>query len=107
MADFIAKFTYSNIIELVGIADTTKSTKEVETEGDGTTTKMLEDGNLHGEQWILYVDKALNKNGSGAGMMLISPEEHKIHCALIFGFQASKQQGRVQSTNSGVKVESE
>ena len=55
-------------------------------ERDGTITKRLEDGDLNGEQWILYVDEASNENKSGAGMMLISPEGHKICCALHFGF---------------------
>ena len=34
------------------------------------------------------MDGASNENGSGVGMMLISPERHKIHCALHFGFWA-------------------
>ena len=42
-------------------------------------------------QWTLYVDGASNENGSGASMMLISPERHKIHCALCFKFHASNK----------------
>ena len=57
-----------------------------------TTTKMIEDSDQHKEQWILYVDGALNKNRSGADMMLLSLEEHKIYCALHFGFQASNNE---------------
>ena len=44
------------------------------------------------EQWVLYVDGASNENGSGANMMLITPERHKIHCALHFGFAASNNE---------------
>ena len=59
---------------------------------DKIAGKRLEDGDLHGEQWILYVDATSNKNGSGAGMMLIIPKKHKMHCAQYFGFQASNNE---------------
>ena len=39
------------------------------------------------EQWTQYFDGASNDTGSGAGMMLISPEGQKIHCAICFGFK--------------------
>ena len=57
LADFIAKFTYSNTTEVAGIIDIVEATKEVEMGRDRTTTKRFEDGNLHGEQWIFYVDQ--------------------------------------------------
>ena len=40
------------------------------------------------EQWTLYVDDASYNTRPGAGMMLISPGGHKIHCAIRFGFKA-------------------
>ena len=66
--------------------------------------KRIEDGDLHGEQWILYVDGASNENGSGAGTMLISPEEHKIHCALCFRFQASSNEAEYEAFLEGLRL---
>ena len=40
------------------------------------------DNDRDAEQWTLYIDDASNENGSGSGMMLISPEGHKIYCVL-------------------------
>ena len=64
LADFIVEFTYSNAIEVAGTTDIAKAAKEVEMEKNKTTAKKLKDGDLHGEQWILYVDGASNENGS-------------------------------------------
>ena len=38
------------------------------------------------------MDDTFNDTGSRAGIMLISPEEHKIHCALCVGFKASNNE---------------
>ena len=65
--------------------------KKVEMERDEITTKRLEDGDPNEEQWILYVDEALNENGLEAGMMLISLEGRKIHYALCFRFQSNNE----------------
>ena len=59
--------------------------REVSTEKDIRSAARPEDSS----PWILYVDDASNNNGSGAGMMLISPEGHKIHYALCFEFLMS------------------
>ena len=58
------------------MTDNAEAAKMVET-GNGETPVVRQ---KDVEQWILYVDDASNKNGSRAGMMLISPEGHKIHC---------------------------
>ena len=92
LVDFITEFTYSNTTEVAGTIDIVEAMKKVEMEKDKTAAKRFEDDNWHGEKWILYIDGASNKNGSGVGMMLISPKEHKIHCALRFGFQASNNE---------------
>ena len=44
------------------------------------------------EQWTLYVDDASNDTRFGASMMLISPEGHKIHYIIRFGFKASNNE---------------
>ena len=48
-------------------------------------------------KWGLYVDGSSNDGGLGADLILISPEGHRMHCALRFGFKASnnvKNEGR-------------
>ena len=38
-----------------------------------------------------------NNNGSRAGMMLISPEGHKIYYAIHFGFKASNNEAEYEA----------
>ena len=38
------------------------------------------------------MDDNSSDTGSGAGIMLISPEGHKINCTLLFGFKASNKE---------------
>ena len=98
LADFIAEFTYSNTTEVIGTANSTDAKKvtgvrdkenSIPTEGDA-------------EQWTLYVDSASNDTGFGAGMMLISPEGHKIHCAICFGFKASNKEAEYEAVIVGL-----
>ena len=54
------------------------------------------------DPWILYVDGASNENGFGMGMMLISPEVHKIHCALHFRFSVSNNEVEYEALITGL-----
>ena len=63
---------------------------------------MIGIGHENADQWILYVDGASNKNGSRAGTMLISPEGHKIHCALRFRFSMSNNKAEYEALISGM-----
>ena len=92
--DFIVEFTYSNTTEVTGTTNIVEAVKKVKMEGDRITTKRLKDDNLNREQCVIYVDGASNKNGSGAGMMLIGPEGHKTHCAVCFVFQESNNEAK-------------
>ena len=56
------------------------------------------------EHWALYVDVASNDNGSGVGMMLISPEGHKIHYAICFGFNASNNETEYKALIAGLHL---
>ena len=51
-----------------------------------------EDSSNDVEQWMLSMDGTSIENRSRVSMMLISPEGHKIHCTLCFGFQASNNE---------------
>ena len=75
LANFIAKFTYADIAEVIGTTKEAKVTKVVEERGRENSKPRERDT----QQWTLYVDGASNVIGSRAEMMLIGPEGHKIH----------------------------
>ena len=56
------------------------------------------------KQWTLYIDGASNDNGSGAGMMLISPEGHKMHCAIRFGFKVSNNEAEYEALIASLRL---
>ncbi|XP_024028609.1 uncharacterized protein K02A2.6-like [Morus notabilis] len=49
-------------------------------------------GEVEVTKWKLYVDGASSENGSGAGVLLNSPEGHKITSAVRFKFKASNNE---------------
>ena len=50
------------------------------------------------------MDGASNDIGSGANMMLISPEGHKILCAIRFGFKASNNEAKYEALIVGLHL---
>ncbi|XP_024021745.1 protein NYNRIN-like [Morus notabilis] len=54
----------------------------------------------------LYVDGALSDNGSGAGVLLISPEGHKITSAVQFKFKASNNEAEYEALIAGLRLAS-
>ena len=58
-------------------------------------------------QWGLYVDGSSNDGGSGAGLILISPKGHQMHCALRFIFKASNNKAEYEALIVGLKLAKE
>ena len=58
-------------------------------------------------KWGLYVDGSLNDGGSGAGLILVSLEGHRMNCALRFGFKASNNEAEYESLITGLKLAKE
>ena len=54
--------------------------------------------------WRIFVDGSSNKNRSGAGIILISPEGHHFHSALRFGFEASNNEAKYEALLAGLRV---
>ena len=79
LADFIMEFTS---------AEPTENTQ--------TTTDL--------PIWRLFVDGAANAQGSGAGLILTSPEGIDIEYALIFGFQASNNEAEYEAVIAGLNL---
>ncbi|XP_024030692.1 uncharacterized protein LOC112094323 [Morus notabilis] len=53
---------------------------------------------------MLYVDGALNDNGSGAGVLLISPEGHKITSVVRFKLKASNNEAEYEALIAGLRL---
>ena len=54
--------------------------------------------------WKLSVDGAANSQGSGAGLILTSPEGIDIEYALRFGFQASNNEAKYEAVITGLNL---
>ena len=54
--------------------------------------------------WELYVDGSSNEGGSGAGLILVSLEGHRVHCALRFDFKASNNEAEYEVLIVGLKL---
>ena len=103
LADFIAEFTYANTAKLAGTANIVEAAKVVEAQGEKNFVLVKWDA----EQWTLYMDEIFNDTGSKAGIMLIIPEWHKIHCALRFEFKASNKKTECEALNAGLRLAKE
>ncbi|XP_024021322.1 uncharacterized protein LOC112091560 [Morus notabilis] len=77
LANFLAEFSHR----------TTPATHDVE------TTK-----------WRLYVDGASSENGSGAGVLLISPKGYKITSAVRFKFKVSNNEAEYETLIAGLRL---
>ena len=58
-------------------------------------------------KWGLYVDGSSNDGGLGDGLILISPEGHRMHCALGFGFRASNNEVEYEALIAGLELAKE
>ena len=54
--------------------------------------------------WKLFVDGASNAQGSGAGLILTSPEGINIEYALRFGFQASNNEAEYEAVIASLNL---
>ena len=54
--------------------------------------------------WKLYVDGAVNGNGAGAGIVLVSPEGHKLQSAIHFTFKATNNDAEYEALIAGLKL---
>ena len=83
LAYFIMEFTPSNT--LAQPTETTQLTPEL-------------------PMWRLSVDGAANSQGSGAGLILTSPDGIDVEYALRFGFQASNNEAEYEDVIAGLNL---
>ena len=54
--------------------------------------------------WTLYIDGAANNEGAGAGVVLISPEGHKLSSAIHFSFKATNNDTEYEALINGLQL---
>lgn len=55
-------------------------------------------------EWILYTDEASSKKGSGAGLVLISPEKEEYTYALRLNFEATNNGAEYEALLAGLRI---
>ncbi|RDY10411.1 hypothetical protein CR513_05079, partial [Mucuna pruriens] len=68
---------------------------------------LVDQGNNNGKEWFIYVDRALNQRGSGAGVILESPDKVLIEQSLHFKFKAKNNQVEYKALLAGMKLAGE
>nr|XP_027061968.1 uncharacterized protein LOC113688359 [Coffea arabica] len=56
------------------------------------------------EPWVLFVDGASSKEGSGTGLLLISPTGEELTYALRFDFPASNNEAEYEALLTGLRI---
>ena len=64
----------------------------------------LEDRQNCASWWTLYVDGAVNNEGAGAGIELITPEGHKLSSAIHFTFKTTNNEAEYEALIIGLKL---
>ncbi|KAK0575737.1 hypothetical protein LWI29_006119 [Acer saccharum] len=82
VADFVAEFTEPSI----------------------EVARMMVERNKKVFKWQLRVDGSSNTHGSGAGVVVSTPEGDSIECALRFDFKATNNQAEYEALIAGLKV---
>ncbi|XP_022846490.1 uncharacterized protein LOC111369272 [Olea europaea var. sylvestris] len=57
--------------------------------------------------WNLFVDGSSGETGSGAGVVLESPEGHKLNCVVRFSFKASNNAAEYKALLAGLRLAKE
>ncbi|KAK0596905.1 hypothetical protein LWI29_020009 [Acer saccharum] len=82
MSDFVAEFT----------------------EPDVEVRMMIEGEKVNNFQWKLHVDGSSNTHGSGAGIVITTPEGNAVECAMRFDFKATNNQADYEALLAGLRV---
>ncbi|KAK0593629.1 hypothetical protein LWI29_010571 [Acer saccharum] len=82
VADFVAEFTEPSI----------------------EVARMMVGQNKKVFKWQLRIDGSSNTHGSGAGVVVSTPEGDSVECALRFDFKATNNQAEYEALIAGLKV---
>lgn len=70
----------------------------------GTSEHQPTIGSPGSNKWELHVDGASNSGGSGAGLVLVSPDQYKTNQALCFNFKASNNEAEYEAVIIGLEL---
>ncbi|KAK0576232.1 hypothetical protein LWI29_013980 [Acer saccharum] len=74
------------------------------TEPDAEVRRAMEDEQTTKFQWKLHVDGSSNTHGSGAGIVITTPEGDTVECAMRFDFKATNNQAEYEALLAGLRV---
>ncbi|KAK0605493.1 hypothetical protein LWI29_027475 [Acer saccharum] len=74
------------------------------TEPDAEVRRVMEDEQTTKFQWKLHVDGSSNTHGSGAGIVITTPEGDTVECAMRFDFKATNNQAEYEALLAGLRV---
>ena len=97
LSEFDIRYRPKTAIKGQVLADFVMEFTSVELTKDAQTTTEL-------SLWKLSVDGALNAQGSGAGLILTSPEGIDIEYALRFGFRTSNNEAEYEAIIAGLNL---
>ena len=67
-------------------------------------TLMMAEKAKKSYQWQLHVDGSSNTHDRGAGIVVSTPEEDSVECALRFDFKATNNQAEYETLIAGLRV---
>ena len=97
LSEFDIRYRPTTAIKGQVLADFVMEFTSAEPAKDAQTTIYL-------SVWKLSVDGASNAQGSGAGLILTSPEGMDIEYALIFGFHTSNNEAEYEAVIAGLNL---
>ncbi|KAK0599856.1 hypothetical protein LWI29_009234 [Acer saccharum] len=74
------------------------------TEPDAEVRRIMENKQANEFQWKLHVDGSSNTHGSGAGIVITTPERDAVECAMRFDFKATNNQVEYEALLAGLRV---
>ena len=93
MANFILEFTDQDMENPLAIIEL----QSIQIKGEEGSSNSA-------PWWILHVDGAVNNEGAGADIVLISPEGHHLPSAIHFNFKATNNDAEYEALISGLKL---
>ncbi|KAK1555694.1 hypothetical protein Q3G72_030089 [Acer saccharum] len=74
------------------------------TEPNVKVRRMMEGEQISNFQWKLHMDGSSNTHGSGARIVISTPEGDAVECAIRFDFKATNNQAEYEALLAGIKV---
>ncbi|KAK0589760.1 hypothetical protein LWI29_018171 [Acer saccharum] len=100
LSEFDVEYLPRTAIKAQGVADFVAEF----TEPSIKVARMMVERNKKVFKWQLRVDGSSNTHGSGAGVVVSTPEGDSVECALRFDFKATNNQAEYEALIAGLKV---